>query len=78
MIKKSYSKKIDKALLLNNDSIIKSKSTGNCFIIFHDKRGWWKYPCGGYSTRGASPSFYKSLSEFIEKELFFDYEIIKE
>jgi len=70
--------KIDKALLLKNDSIIKSKSTGNSFIIFYDKKGWWKYPCGGYSTRNGKPSFYRSLSEFVEKELFFDWEIVKE
>jgi hypothetical protein len=74
------SDKINIALQFKNDSIIRSLSTGCYFIIGYNdlKGGWYKIPAGGFSTRFSNINYYKSLSTFVETELFFDFEITRE
>lgn len=74
------SDKMSKALQLKNDSIIRSLSTGCYFIIGYNelKGGWYKFPAGGFSTSFSKINYYKSLSTFVETELFFDFEITRE
>jgi hypothetical protein len=68
---------LNKVLLLQNGTVIRSLATGSHYSIFHDSRGWWRYPIGGYHTEHTSCSrFYNSLAEFVEKSLYFEWEVV--
>lgn len=67
-----------KDTFLNDGDSIRSVSTGLYHMIYYNpEKGWYKYPVGGFTSKTGRINYYEDFDEFVETELWFEYEIIK-